>query len=105
MKGISSSQPAMTAYRRQTAVDPVSVPQLSTQPLPAQQPPSARSPAVSGTRRAARGACAAEARPAIAASDPAIDHAKVERLRTALDAGTLKIDSSLVAERLIDRDE
>lgn len=98
MKGIISSQPAMTAYRRQTAVDPVSVP-------PVQQPPSARSPAVSGTRRAARAACAAEARPAAAASDPAIDHAKVERLRTALAAGTLKIDSRLVAERLIDRDE
>jgi anti-sigma28 factor (negative regulator of flagellin synthesis) len=46
----------------------------------------------------------AEAR-ALAAGDPGIDHAKVERLKGALAGGGLKFDSQLVAQRMIDRAE
>jgi flagellar biosynthesis anti-sigma factor FlgM len=95
MKGIISSHSALTAYQRQTAVDPVSVPQS----------PAQREGAVSSTSvRAARVSISAEAR-ALAAGDPGVDQAKVERLRSALSSGSLKFDSQLVAERMIDRAE
>jgi flagellar biosynthesis anti-sigma factor FlgM len=95
MKGIISSHSALTAYQRQTAVDPVSVPQSPAQREGAAAPSSVR---------AARVSISAEAR-ALAASDPGYDQAKVERLRNLLAAGNLKLDSSLVAERMIDRAE
>jgi flagellar biosynthesis anti-sigma factor FlgM len=95
MKGIISSHSALTAYQRQTAVDPVSVPQS-----PARRDGDSAPSSV----RAARVSISAEAR-ALAAGDPGIDQAKVERLRNLLSAGNLKFDSSLVAQRMIDRAE
>lgn len=95
MKGIISSHSALTAYQRQTAVDPVSVPQS-----PAQREGAASSTSV----RAARVSISAEAR-ALAAGDLGIDQAKVERLRSALASGSLKFDSQLVAQRMIDQAE
>ena len=95
MKGISNSHSALTAYQRQTAVDPVSVPQS-----PAQREGAPSSTGV----RAARVSISAEAR-ALAAGDSGIDRAKVERLRGTLAAGNLKFDSQLVAQRMIDRAE
>jgi flagellar biosynthesis anti-sigma factor FlgM len=95
MKGIISSHSALTAYQRQTAIDPVSVPQTPAQREAAVAPSSVR---------AARVSISAEAR-ALAANDSGIDQAKVERLRSQLAAGNLKFDSSLVAQRMIDRAE
>jgi flagellar biosynthesis anti-sigma factor FlgM len=95
MKGIISSHSALTAYQRQTAVDPVSVPQ---------SPTPREGTAAGGSVRAARVSISAEAR-ALAAGDSSIDQAKVERLRNALSAGSLKFDSQLVAQRMIDRAE
>jgi flagellar biosynthesis anti-sigma factor FlgM len=95
MKGIISSHSALTAYQRQTAVDPVSTPQSPVQ----------RETATSSTSvRAARVSISAEAR-ALAAGDPGVDNAKVDRLKNALAAGSLKFDSQLVAQRMIDRAE
>jgi flagellar biosynthesis anti-sigma factor FlgM len=95
MKGITNSHSALTAYQRQTAVDPVSVPQS----------PAQREGVSTGTSvRAARVSISAEAR-ALAAGDPGVDQAKVERLRAALGGGSLKFDSQLVAQRMIDRAE
>ena len=95
MKGIISSHSALTAYQRQTAVDPVTVPQS----------PAQREGATTGTSvRAARVSISAEAR-ALAAGDHGVDHAKVERLRNLMSAGNLKFDSSLVASRMIDQAE
>jgi len=95
MKGIISSHSALTAYQRQTAVDPVSVPQS----------PAQREGATTGTSvRAARVSISAEAR-ALAAGDPGVDQAKVDRLRNALASGSLKFDSNLVAQRMIDTAE
>jgi flagellar biosynthesis anti-sigma factor FlgM len=95
MKGIISNHSALNAYQRQTAVDPVSVPQS-----PVQREAAASSTSV----RAARVSISAEAR-ALAAGDPGVDQAKVERLRSALSSGSLKFDSQIVAERMIDRAE
>lgn len=94
MKGIISSHSALTAYQRQSAVDPVSVPQS-----PAQR----EGAAPAGGGRAARVSISAEAR--ALAADSGIDQAKVERLRAALASGSLKFDSQLIAERLIERGE
>ena len=95
MKGIISNHSALNAYQRQTAVEPVSVP----------QPPVAREGAVSGTSmRAAKVSISDEAR-ALASGEQAIDHVKVARLRGALAAGSLKFDSQLVAQRMIDQAE
>lgn len=95
MKGIISSHSALTAYQRQTAVDPVRVPQS-----PVQREGAPASTSV----RAARVSISDEAR-ALAASDPGVDQAKVDRLRSAYAAGHLKFDSQLVAQRMIDRAE
>lgn len=95
MKGIINNNPALNAYQRQTVVDPVSVPQS-----PAQREAAASAPSV----RAARVSISAEAR-ALAAGDPGVDQAKVDRLRGALASGSLKFDSQLVAQKMIDRAE
>lgn len=95
MKGIISSHSALTAYQRQTEVDPVT----STE-----TPTPRDSQIVSTTARAARVSISAEAR-ALAAGEPAVDRAKIERLRNALQAGSLKFDSQLVAERIIEQGE
>jgi len=95
MKGIISSHSALTAYQRQTAVDPVAVPQS----------PAQRESAMSSTSvRAARVSISAEAR-ALAVGEPAIDQGKVERLRGAIEAGSLRFDSQVVAQRMIDLGE
>ena len=54
--------------------------------------------------RAARVPAPAEV-PTLATPGPAVDRAKVERLRAALEAGELKFDSELVAQRMIDQGE
>ena len=95
MKGIISSHSALTAYQRQTAVDPVRVPQS---PAERESPPSSTSV------RAAKVSISAEAR-ALAAGDAGVDRAKVERLRNVLSAGNFQFDSQLVAQRMIDRAE
>ncbi len=95
MKGIISSHSALTAYQRQGAVNPVSVPHS----------PAAREGAPSTTGvSAARVSISAEAR-ALAGGDAAVDQAKVERLRAALASGSLKFDAQLVAQRMIDQAE
>lgn len=95
MKGIISSHSALTAYQRQNAINPVSVPQS----------PAPREGVAAGSSvRAARLSISAEAR-ALAAGDPGIDQAKVERLRGALTSGSLKFDSQLIAQRMLDRGE
>jgi flagellar biosynthesis anti-sigma factor FlgM len=95
MKGITNSHSALTAYQRQTAVDPVSVPQS----------PAQREGVATGTSvRAARVSISAEAR-ALAAGDTGIDQAKVERLRAAFASGGLKFDSQLVAQKMIEQAE
>jgi flagellar biosynthesis anti-sigma factor FlgM len=95
MKGIISSHSALTAYQRQTAVDPVSVPES---PVPSERPGS-------GTAiRAARVSISDEAR-ALANGEPAIDRAKVSRLREGIQSGTLRFDSQLIAQRMIDQGE
>jgi flagellar biosynthesis anti-sigma factor FlgM len=100
MKGIISNHSALTAYQRQTAVDPVGVPRS----------PGERESATSSTTvKAVRVSISAEARALAAgevgAGDTAFDQAKVDRLREALRSGTLKFDSSLVAQRMIDQAE
>lgn len=95
MKGIISSHSALTAYQRQSAVDAVGVPQS----------PASREGAVSSTNiRAARVSISAEAR-ALAGGEAAVDPAKVARLRGAIEAGNLKFDAQLVAQRMIDQSE
>jgi flagellar biosynthesis anti-sigma factor FlgM len=95
MKGIISSHSALTAYQRQNAVDPVAIPQS----------PAPRDGAVSSTSlRAARVSISDEAR-ALASGDAGIDRAKVDRLRSAMLGGGLKLDSQLVAERMLDQAE
>lgn len=95
MKGIISSHSALTAYQRQTAIDSVSTPGAA----------APREGAVSGTSmRAARVSISEEAR-ALAAGEPGVDRAKVDRLRSALDSGSLKFDSQLIAQRIVDRAE
>jgi flagellar biosynthesis anti-sigma factor FlgM len=100
MKGIISNHSALNAYQRQTAVDPVGVP----------TPPAQREGSVSGSSvKAARVSISAEAR-ALAAGEAApserpFDRAKVEQLREALRIGGLKFDSTLIAQRMIDRAE
>jgi flagellar biosynthesis anti-sigma factor FlgM len=95
MKGIISSHSALTAYQRQTAVDPVALPQS----------PAPREGAVSSTSvRAARVSISAEAR-ALASGEPSIDRAKVDRLRGAIAAGGLKFDSHIIAEKMIEQGE
>lgn len=95
MKGIISSHSALTAYQRQSAVDAVAVSKSA----------APREGAVSSTNlRAARLSISEEAR-ALAGGEAIIDSAKVERLRGALQAGNLKFDAQLVAQRMIDQSE
>jgi len=95
MKGIISSHSALNAYQRQSAVDPVSVRQA---PVPSEGAGS------STGVRAARVSISAEAR-ALAEGGANVDQAKVERLRQSIQSGSLRFDSQLVAQRLVDQDE
>lgn len=92
MNGIISSH---SAYQRQSAVEAVAVPRA----------PAPREAAVSSVNlRAARVSSSGEAR-ALAGEEAIVDRAKVERLRSAIEAGSLKFDAQLVAQRVIDRAE
>jgi flagellar biosynthesis anti-sigma factor FlgM len=95
MKGIISSHSALNAYQRQTAVEPVSV---RESPVPSESGGSSTS------IRAAKVSISAEAR-ALAEGDANIDRAKVERLRQSIQSGSLKFDSQLIAQRLVDQGE
>lgn len=95
MKGIVNSHSALTAYRRQTAVDPVTAPK---------SPPSGSETVADSSVGAARVSISTRAR-ALASGEEPIDSGKIEQLRHALQAGTLKFDSQLVAERMVDRGE
>jgi flagellar biosynthesis anti-sigma factor FlgM len=95
MKGIISSHSALNAYQRQTAVEPVSV---------REAPATSESGGAPTAARAARVSISAEAR-ALAEGDVNVDRAKVERLRQSLQAGSLKFDSQLIAQRLVDQGE
>ena len=94
MKGIISSHSALNAYQRQTAVEPVSV---------RESPVQSESGGSSTSVRAARVSISAEARALAGGAD--IDRAKVERLRQSIQSGSLKFDSSLIAQQLIDQGE
>jgi len=95
MKGIISSHSALNAYQRQTAVDPVCFPKT---------PATSESGSSSTSLRAARVSISAEAR-ALASGETTIDHAKVERLRQSIEAGGLKFDAQLIAQRMVDQGE
>lgn len=95
MKGIINSHSALTAYRRQTAVDPVAAPES---PAKEQGAPSDASSA------AARVSISARAK-AMAQGDGPIDSGKIENLKQAIRAGTLKLDSQLIAQRMVDQGE
>ena len=71
----------------------------------AQQPEQLRDATVSSVcLKAARVPAPVEV-PTLAAPGPAVDRAKVDRLRLALEAGELKFDSAVVAQRMIDQGE
>jgi flagellar biosynthesis anti-sigma factor FlgM len=95
MKGTISSHSALNAYQRQTGVDPVASPQ---------SPAPRESASSSSSVRAARVSISDEAR-ALASGETTIDRAKVDRLRSAIQAGSLKFDSQVVAQRMIDQGE
>jgi flagellar biosynthesis anti-sigma factor FlgM len=95
MKGIISSHSALNAYQRQTAVEPVSV---------RETPATSESGSSTTSVRAARVSISAEAR-ALAEGEPGVDRAKVERLRQGLQSGSLKFDSQVIAQRLVDQGE
>jgi flagellar biosynthesis anti-sigma factor FlgM len=95
MKGIINNHSALTAYRRQTAVDPVAAPQSA---------PRGEGTGADSSVEAARVSISPRAR-ALASGEGAIDSQKVEQLRNAIQSGTLKFNSQLVAERMIDQSE
>jgi flagellar biosynthesis anti-sigma factor FlgM len=95
MKGIINSHSALTAYRRQTAVDPVAAPPSA---------PKGEGTSADTSVEAARVSISPRAK-AIASGDGAIDSRKIEQLKSALRAGTLRFDSQVVAERMIDQGE
>jgi flagellar biosynthesis anti-sigma factor FlgM len=92
MKGITSN-PVLDAYQR-TAVSPVS-------PGPRSNPGGDAAPLLNSTQ-AAKVSISSEAR-ALASGPSDIDHNKVEQLKGALAAGSLKFDSSAIAEKMIDQ--
>ena len=92
MKGITSN-PALDAYQR-TAVSAVTPGRHSSQ--------GSDAPVSGTTAQAARVTISSEAR-ALAEGAEGFDAQKVERLRNALAAGSLKFDYSLIAEKLIDQ--
>jgi flagellar biosynthesis anti-sigma factor FlgM len=95
MKGIISSHSALNAYQRQNAVEPVTV---------RESPATGETGSTSTSVRAARVSISAEAR-ALAAGESSVDRAKVDRLRQGIASGSLKFDSQLIAQRLIDQGE
>jgi flagellar biosynthesis anti-sigma factor FlgM len=92
MKGITSN-PALDAYQR-TAVTPVS-------PGPRSSAGGEAAPLLNSSQ-AAKVSISSEAR-ALASGASDVDHGKVEQLKAALSAGTLKFDSSAIAEKMIDQ--
>ena len=92
MKGITSN-PALDAYQR-TAVTPVS-------PGPRSSAGGDAAPLLNSSQ-AAKVSISSEAR-ALASGASDIDEGKVEQLKAALAAGSLKFDSSAIAEKMIDQ--
>jgi negative regulator of flagellin synthesis FlgM len=92
MKGITSN-PALDAYQR-TAVTPVS-------PGPRSSAGGDAAPLLNSSQ-AAKVSISSEAR-ALASGASDIDQSKVEQLKSALAAGTLRFDSSAIAEKMIDQ--
>lgn len=92
MKGITSN-PALDAYQR-TAVTPVSAGQRSSAGGEA-------APLLNSTQ-AAKVSISSEAR-ALASGASDVDQGKIEQLKASLAAGTLKFDSSAIAEKMIDQ--
>jgi flagellar biosynthesis anti-sigma factor FlgM len=92
MKGITSN-PALDAYQR-TAVTPVG-------PGPRSSAGGDAAPLLNSSQ-AAKVSISSEAR-ALASGASDIDEGKVGQLKAALAAGTLKFDSSAIAEKMIDQ--
>lgn len=92
MKGITSN-PALDAYQR-TAVTPVG-------PGPRSSAGGDAAPLLNSSQ-AAKVSISSEAR-ALASGASDIDEGKVEQLKAALAAGSLKFDSSAIAEKMIDQ--
>jgi flagellar biosynthesis anti-sigma factor FlgM len=92
MKGITSN-PALDAYQR-TAVTPVT-------PGPRSSAGSDAAPLLNGSQ-AAKVSISSEAR-ALASGTSDVDHGRIEQLKSALAEGTLKFDSSVIAEKMIDQ--
>ena len=95
MKGIIRSHSALTASKRQSAVDAVSISEF----------PASREAAVSSTNLRAVRVSISEEEGAVAGGEAVIDGARVERLRRAMEAGNLKFDAQLVAQRLMEQEE
>ncbi len=96
MKGIISSHSALTAYQRQTAVEPVAPP---ASPRP--QEGEGVGASVGGAARLSISSRARE----MASGSAGIDSAKIEALRQSIRSGTLKFDSAAIAEKMIDQGE
>ncbi len=93
MKGITGNS-ALEAYRR-VALSPVNSASKAAEP---QAPASAeRTPA-----EAAKVSISTEARELASKGDPKVSSSKVESLKAAVSDGTFKVNSHLVASRLLD---
>jgi flagellar biosynthesis anti-sigma factor FlgM len=93
MKGITGNS-ALEAYRR-VALTPVS----SATPAAA---PEAAATAERNPTEAAKVSISTEARALAAKGDSEVNSKKVESLRAAISDGSFKVNSHLVAERLLD---
>jgi flagellar biosynthesis anti-sigma factor FlgM len=94
MKGRTTSRSARTGRQQQAAVAPVLESEY----------PARRDRAVSSMNlRAPQAASSIEQQPS--PGGEGVDRAKVARLRRAIEAGGLEIDSQLIAQRLIDQAE
>lgn len=95
MKEIIHTHSALTPYRPRAAVDRV---------VASKARPRRRDAASSESVEAAKPSSSARAEET-APEEGKIDPRKVEALKRAMAAGTLKFDSQVVAERMIDQDE
>ena len=95
MKGIISNHSALTAYARQTAVEPVAAPK---------SPAGGQGAADGAPVGAARLSISAQGRD-LAAGASSLDTSKIAALRSAIQSGALKFDSGLIAEKMLDQSE
>jgi negative regulator of flagellin synthesis FlgM len=93
MKGITGN-PALEAYQR-VALTPVNPTQPASEATPAhgERPTSGE---------AAKVTISAQARELAAGGDEQVNAEKVESLKSAIADGSFKVDSNLVAERILD---